>query len=103
MKMMMEMRTMKSLLDRRAGAEEIAVAPDVVDPAHGRPEFVLAEPRGRVGGLLAGVGAIPSIRADHFGGMGSVFEQVICRVDFAFFDRGHLPVDRNKGVAEAVE
>ena len=50
-------------LDGRTGADQVAVAVDVVDAAHRRPELVLARPRRRVGGLLARVGVVPVVGA----------------------------------------
>jgi hypothetical protein len=38
---------------RRTGADRVAVAVDIVDPANGRPELVIMQPLGRVGCLLA--------------------------------------------------
>jgi len=41
------------VLNRRAGADQVTVAVNVVDTAHGWPEFVSAEVLGRVGVELA--------------------------------------------------
>ena len=47
-----------------AGAEQIAIAVNVVDPGDRGPEFVLARPGRRKGGLLARVGMVPFVRGD---------------------------------------
>src|SRR5689334_16559811 len=44
-----------------AGTDEVTIAEDVVDAADGGPEFMLAQPGGRVGGLFARVGPIPLV------------------------------------------
>lgn len=48
-------------LNGRAGADEVAVAVDVVDTADWGPVFVGLDPRERVGGLFASVGVWPRI------------------------------------------
>ena len=65
--------------DRRARADEVAVAEDVVDAADGGPEFVVAQPGGRVGGLGAGVGVVPRLGREGVGGVGRVFEEIVLR------------------------
>ena len=67
------------LLDRRAGADQVAVAVGVVDAADGRPELLLARPGGGEGGALAGVGVLPLVGGDDLGGVGRVLEQVVRR------------------------
>ena len=51
----------RKLFHRRTGAEEIAIAVNVVDPGDGRPEFVFARPRRGIGGLLARIGPVPFV------------------------------------------
>src|SRR5437879_4725856 len=46
---------LKKCLHPHAGTNGMAVAPDVVDARHSGPEFVFAQPFGRIGRLLAGV------------------------------------------------
>src|SRR4051794_40608407 len=64
-------------LDRRAGADEIAVAQRVVDAAYGRPVLVGAHPGHREGGLLARVGALPLGGQQHLGGVRGVLQHVV--------------------------
>src|SRR6056297_1347342 len=47
------------LLHRRAGTDEVPVAPGVVDPAHRRPVLVDPERAGGEAALLARIGPVP--------------------------------------------
>ena len=84
-------------------AHEVAVAEDVVDAADGGPEFVVVQPWRGVGGLGAGVGAVPVVCGEHVGCVWRVFEEVVGFVSGAGFDGYNLGVDGDHGVAEAVE
>ena len=86
-----------------AGADEIAVAVDVVDAAHARPEFADARPWRRERRRLARIGVIPSVAADGFRGVRGVFERVVCFVGCAVHDGLHFAVDGNERIAETVE
>ena len=76
---------------------------DVVDAGDGWPELVGAEVGQREGGLLAGVGVRPFVRAEDFAGVGGVLERVVGGVQFPADDIHDLAVDGDHRVAEAVE
>ena len=65
------------LFHRRAGAEEIAVAVDVVDPRHGRPEFVVARPARRDRRPARASRDGSSCRRHLLRGVRRVFEQIV--------------------------
>ena len=52
---------MSVVLDRRAGAHQIAVAIDVVDAADRRPVLVVARGAGRKAAVGARVGSVPVV------------------------------------------
>ena len=60
----------------RAGAEEVAVAVDVVDAVDGRPVLVGAARGGREAALGAGVRAVPDVVGDVVDGVGGEAEGV---------------------------
>ena len=91
------------LLDRRAEADEVAVAVGVVDPRHVRPELLLAGPRRRERRLFAGVGVRPGVGGDHARGVRRVLERVVLRVDLPLDDPGDLGPDPDHRLAETVE
>jgi hypothetical protein len=86
-----------------AGADEIAVAEDVVDAADGGPEFLVAQPRRGISRLFARIRSIPFVGDDRFGGVRRVFDDVVGFVHAAGFDGFDLGMDGEHGVAEAVE
>lgn len=61
------------------------------------------QPGSGVGGLFAGVGVWPVRGGDAGGGMRGVFEGVVHRVEFSFFNGKKFSVDGDERVAEAVE
>ena len=67
---------------------------DIVDPRNARPEFVLAEPWRRPGGLGARIRARPFIASDTCGRVRGVFERVVSAVELAGFDSNKFGVDR---------
>ena len=81
----------------------MAVAVDIVDAGDAGPEFVLTEPRGRPGGLRARVGSRPVVGSYGGCGVRGVFERVVGFVERTGFDREKFAVDRDHGVAEAVD
>ena len=67
---------------------------DIVDPRNARPEFVLAEPWRRPGGLGARIRARPLVAGDACSCMRGVFERVVSAVELAGFDSNKFGVDR---------
>src|ERR1700694_1666672 len=55
------LRWLRVILDRRAGANQIAVAIDIVDPSDRRPVFVRARSAGGEAALGAAIGARPRV------------------------------------------
>jgi len=76
---------------------------DVVDAGDGGPEFVLTEPRGGPSGLAARVGAGPFVRRHTGRRVRGVFQRVIRAVELAGFHGREFTVNREHGVAEAIE
>lgn len=60
-----------------AGADEVAVAMDIIDAADGWPELVLAEVGQGIGGLLAGVGVRPIVCTNRFRRVRGVLEWIV--------------------------
>src|ERR1039458_3109337 len=83
-----------------AGANEVPVAKDVVNAAHGGPEFMVVEPLGREAGLLAGVGAAPRLRGQHIGGVWRVLQNIILLVCLAALNAVALSVSPHERPAE---
>src|SRR3954452_5457423 len=77
-------------LDRRARADQVLVAVDVVQPAHRRPELVLAHPARRIGGVLARIGPFPAVGGQHLGGVGGALEHVVVALRLAGLDLADL-------------
>src|SRR5258706_7665512 len=96
-------RRLDILVHADAGTYWMAIAPDVVNTGDGGPEFVLTEPFGGIGRLLARVRVVPSVRGNDFSGMRSVFEEVVPRIDQTGFDSGNFGVNGNEGVAKAIQ
>ncbi len=67
---------------------------DIVDPRNARPEFVLAEPWRRPGGLGARIRARPLVAGDACGRVRGVFERVVSAVELAGFDGDEFRMDR---------
>ncbi len=89
--------------DGGAGADEVAVAEDVVDAGDGGPVFGLADVGEGEGGGFAGVGVGPVGGGDFVGGVGGVFEGVVFGVGGAGFGGFDFGADGGHGVTEAVE
>src|ERR1043166_3997602 len=89
--------------NRRTGAEEIAIAIDIVDARGGWPEFVFACPGRGEGCLFARVGAIAFIRCDLSRRMRGILEQVVLAILFSAGDRFDLRVDGDHRVAETIK
>lgn len=81
----------------------MAVAVDIVDAGDTGPEFVLAQPWCGPGGLGARIRACPLVAGDARGRVRGVFERVVGAVELAGFDSNKFGVDREHGVAEAVD
>jgi len=82
--------------DRRTAAEHMAVAMDIVDAGDAGPEFVLAEPWRRPGGLGARIRAQPLVAGHTCSCVRGVFEWVVCAVELAGFDGDKFGVDREQ-------
>lgn len=89
--------------DGGAGADEVAVAVDVVDAGDGGPVFGGAHPGAGEGGGFAGVRVCPIASGDLVGGVGGVLEGVILGIGGAGFNRLDFGADGSHGVDEAVE
>lgn len=89
--------------DAVAGADEVAIAVDIVDASDRGPELVLAQVGQRVSGLFARVGVVPCVATDDFGRMRCVFERVVLRVELAICDGGDLRMDGDHRIAEAID
>src|SRR5205085_2438679 len=76
--------------DRRARAEQISIAVDVVDPRDRWPEFVVSSPGRRKRSLLARVGVVSFFRSDLSRAMGRVLEQIVFPIRFSVRDRVDL-------------
>src|ERR1035437_8104484 len=64
-------------LNRQAGANDMAVAVDIVHASDGGPEFVLACPRGGESRLLTAVRVFPFVGDNSLRGMRRVFQRII--------------------------
>src|SRR4051794_27472330 len=82
----------------RARTDRVAVAVNVVNPSNRRPEFVVAQILGRVGGPLPSIRSLPLIADQHLRSMRSIFQQIIFWVGFARFDFLNLFMNGNHGV-----
>ena len=78
------------------------VSMHVVDAGHRRPVFRLFDPRERIRGFFAGVGAGPVVRADGVGGVRGFFEGVVGRIGATFLDGADLGADAVQRIAQAV-
>ena len=89
--------------DRRAGADQRAVAVRVVDASDRWPELVRAKRLQRIHRLLARVFVRPGIADDRLRRVRRVLQHVIILVCFARRDLFDLFVDRKHRIAEAVQ
>src|SRR5690606_4376869 len=64
-------------LDRRARADEVAIAVGIVDPRNRRPELASAQPGYRIGRLLPGIGMRPVRRTDVLGRMRRLLQRIV--------------------------
>src|SRR5690606_39485774 len=80
-------------LDRRARADQIAVAGYVVDPPDRRPELVHPRPRRRESGFLPGIWTTPLVRRHRLRGVRRVLERVVRLVEPLFLDPADLLAD----------
>src|SRR5471030_1224271 len=87
---------------RRAAAEQVAVAVDVVGAADRRPVLLLAQRRHRIGRHFAAVLAVPRIGQQHFGRVRRAFQRIVQLVEFAVFHFGDFAADGDHGVDETV-
>ena len=92
-----------AVLHRRAGAEQIAIAVNAVDPRHCGPELMFARPRGRICRLLARIWAIPFICDDLLRSVRRVFQDVVFLIGLSGNDGLDLRVNRNHRVAESIQ
>ena len=76
---------------------------DIVDAGDAGPELVLSEPWRGPGGLGARVETRPLVAGHTCRGVRGVFERVIAAVELAGFDGDEFRMNREHGVAEAVE
>src|SRR5688572_13622884 len=71
------LRKLANSLRRDAGAEQISVSPDVVDPTDSRPELALPRPRSGISRLLTRIGMGPVVGTDTGCRVRRVFERII--------------------------
>ena len=90
-------------LDRRARAEEIAIAIYVVDPRDSWPEFVFACRWRGESGLFARIGSVPFVGRDLSRSVRCVFEQIILPIFFSTGDSFDLRVNGNHRVTETIK
>ena len=88
---------------RRTGAHEIAVAVNAVDARDGRPEFVFARPRRRIGRLFPRIGPVPFIRDNLLRGVRRIFQHVVLPIGLARCDRLDLAVNGNHRFAKTID
>src|SRR5438874_657418 len=81
------------VINRRAGADEIAIAVWIVDSSDGGPELVIAQPRRGIRGLIAGILARPAVTDQGLRGVRRAFQCVVRAIHLAFFDRVNLLAD----------
>lgn len=89
--------------DGGAGADEVAVAMDVVDAGHRWPVFGSSHPGAGESGGLAGVGVWPFAGGDLVGGVRSVLERIVLGIGDTGFDGFDLSADGDHGVDEAIQ
>ena len=87
----------------RTAAEHMAVAVDIVNAGDAGPEFVLAKPWCRPGGLGARIRSRPLIAGHTRRGVRGVCERVVGAVELAGLDGDEFRMNREHGVAEAIE
>src|SRR3954468_1616313 len=85
------------------GADWVSITIDIVDAAHRRPEFVLAQPSCGIRGLFARIRMLPFVRGQNLGRVRGILEKVIARPGFAGFDGLNFSMDGDHGVAKPVE
>src|SRR5207247_542368 len=88
---------------RRAGAEEVAIAVDTVNPRDRWPEFLSARPGRRISGLLARIRMVPVVSRHLFCGMRRVFQKIVFAVGLARADRVDFGADRDHRLAKTVQ
>src|SRR5450830_102111 len=90
------------VLDRRAGADQVAVAEHVVDTAHRRPVLAFDQRRHRVHRLFAAVRVEP-LADDFRRGVRGVLQRVVVLVQAAVFHCADFFADLDHGVEETVQ
>src|ERR1035437_7338698 len=90
-------------LNRQAGANDMAVAVDIVHASDGGPEFVLACPRGWASRLLTTVQVFPFVDDNRVRGMRRIFQRIFGAILRTRFDGLDLGMDRDHRVAKLVE
>src|SRR5688572_8940640 len=88
--------------DRWAGADQVAIAEDVVDATDRWPVLAFDQRRNRVHRLLAAVRVSP-LADDFGGGVWRVFQRVVVLVQRTVFHCADFFADADHGVAEAVQ
>src|ERR1700704_4431823 len=97
------LRRLRVVLDRRARADEVTIAVDIVDAPHRTP--VLVSARGTCGkaALGAGIGPRPSVVGDVVHRMWRVTQRRSFDLPAPGLDFGDFAPDRDHGIAEPVE
>src|SRR5262249_3094711 len=97
------LRGQRVIRNRRARADQVAVAIDVVHASDRTPVFVRPRGAGREAALGAAVGAGPGIAGDVVHGVRSVAERRGLDLEAAVLDFRDLLPDRDHCLAESVE
>src|SRR5690606_36264661 len=90
-------------LDRRAGADQVAVARGRIHQPDRGPELVLERPRRRERRLLPRVRTIPLIRGHRLSRVRRILERIVPPIHLATLDRADLLADPDQPITEPVE
>lgn len=86
----------------RAGARQVPVAPDVVDPVNGWPIFVDPERARRETPCFTRVGPVPVFH-EILHRVRCVFQRIVVGINGAIFNVGDLSPDGEHGIAKTVK
>src|SRR5688572_31640996 len=96
------LRRFEIALRRRANANKMAIAIDIVDTADRRPEFVMARSAQGEIGLFAGIRLLPILEQQMMS-VGRVLQNVVGPVGPALLHFADFLADGDHGIAEAIE
>src|SRR5436190_23081993 len=90
-------------LNGRTGAEEVPISVGIINTPDARPELVRAHERQREYGFFPRVGMPPLSSRNRFGGVRSVFEDVVRAIGSPGCDGFDLATDLDHRVTETIE